>query len=217
LKLRGHTRETLLAYVTAQCAHVIPDGREAVFRTVADAHFDEALMRMHRCINACAPWRQDEFNVLQSSQHAIFLYFLSHTIWTRSGDTEAPTRLFLMNKAFNGLDLFYEIAMPEVFYIGHSAGIVLAKATYGNYLVLYQNATVGRHKDQVPVIGERVVMYPGSAIVAGAVVEDDVVLSQGVRVIGQHVPRGQMVFAGAGAELVMRPRPDDLMGEYFRL
>jgi serine O-acetyltransferase len=217
LKLRGHTRESLLAYVTAQCAHVVPDGREAVFRTVVDAHLDEALERLGRCINACAPWRPDEFNVLQSSQHTIFLYFLGNTIWRRSGDTEAPTRLFLMNKALNGIDLFYEIAMPEVFYIGHSLGIVLAKATYGNYLVLYQNSTVGRHKDQIPVIGDRVVMYPGSSIAAGAVVEDDVVISQGVRVIGKHVPRGQMVFAGAGAELVMRPRPDDLMGEYFRI
>lgn len=216
MKLRGHSRETLLAYVTAQCAHVIPDGREAVFRTIADAHIDEALERLHRCINACAPWRPDEFNVLQSSQHTIFLYYLANTIWRRSGDTEAPTRLFLMNKAFNGIDLFYEIAMPEVFYIGHSLGIVLAKATYGNYLVLYQNSTVGRHKDQIPVIGDRVVMYPGSSIAAGAVIGDDVVISQGVRVIGKQVPPGQMVFAGAGPELVLRPRPDDLLQEYFR-
>ncbi len=217
MKLRGHTRETLLAYVTAQCAHIVPDGREAVFRAVADVHLDEALERLHRCINACAPWRPDEFNVLQSSQHAAFLYYLANTIWRRSGDTEAPTRLFLMNKAFNGIDLFYEIAMPEVFYIGHSVGIVLAKATYGNFLVLYQGATVGRHKDQIPVIGDRVVLYPGSSVAAGSVIEDDVVLSQGVRVINKRVPSGMMAFAGAGNELVLRPRPDDLLAEYFRL
>jgi serine O-acetyltransferase len=217
VKLRGHTRETLLAYVTAQCAHIVPDGREAVFRNVVDAHLDEALERLHRCINACAPWRRDEFNVLQSSQHTAFLYYLSNTIWMRSGDTEAPTRLFLMNKALNGIDLFYEIAMPEVFYIGHSVGIVLAKATYGNYLVLYQGATVGRHKDQIPVIGDRVVLYPGSSVAAGAVVGDDAVISQGVRVIGKRVPAGMIAFAGAGGDLVLRPRPDDLLGEYFRL
>ncbi len=217
MKLRGHTRETLLAYVTAQCAHIVPDGREAAFRTTADAHLDEALERLHRCINACAPWRPDEFNVLQSSQHTAFLYYLSNTIWRRSGDTEAPTRLFLMNKAFNGIDLFYEIAMPEVFYIGHSVGIVLAKATYGNYLVLYQGATVVRHKDQIPVIGDRVILYPGSAVAAGAVIGDDVVISQGVRVIGKQVPAGMIAFAGLGGELVLRPRPDDLLGEYFRL
>ena len=66
------------------------------------------------------------------------------------------------------------------------------------------------------MIGERVVLYPGSAVVAGAVVADDVVISQGVRVIGRAVPRGMMVFAGGPGELIFRPRPDDLMAEYFR-
>ena len=217
MKLRDHTRESLVAYTVAQCAAVVPDGRGASFRSAIDAHLDEALERLHHCINACAPWRADEFNVLQSSQHAIYLYFLANTIWTRSGDTEAPTRLFLMNKAFNGIDLFYEIAMPEVFYIGHSVGIVLAKATYGNYLVLYQNSTVGRHKDQIPVLGERVVLYPNTAVIGRSVVEDDAVVSQGVSVVNKRVPKGSIAFAGASGELAFRPRPDDLIGEYFRL
>jgi serine O-acetyltransferase len=217
LKLRDHTRESLVAYTVAQCAAVVPDGREAAFRLAVDAHLDEALERLHRCINACAPWRADEFNVLQSSQHAIYLYFLANTIWKRSGDTDAPTRLFLMNKAFNGIDLFYEIAMPEVFYIGHSVGIVLAKATYGNYLVLYQNSTVGRHKDQIPVLGERVVLYPNTAVIGRSVVEDDAVVSQGVSVVNKRVPKGSIAFAGGPGELAFRPRPDDLIAEYFRL
>jgi serine O-acetyltransferase len=217
VKLLDHTRESLLAYTVAQCASLVPDGREAAFRAVIDAHLDEALARLRRCINACAPWRPDEFNVLQSSQHCIYLYYLSNTIWSRSGETAAPTRLFLMNKAFNGIDLFYEIAMPEVFYIGHSVGIVLAKATYGNYLVLYQNATVGRHKQDIPKLGERVILYPGSAVVGRAVVEDGAVLSQGTRAINQRVPAGQMAFADAGGKLAFRPTPDDLIQEYFRL
>jgi len=217
VKLKDHTRESLLAYTVAQCAAVVPDGREAAFRATADAHLDEALERLHRCINACAPWRPDEFNVLQSSQHAIYLYFLANTIWKRSGETESPTRLFLMNKALNGIDLFYEIAMPQVFYIGHSVGIVLAKATYGEFLVLYQNSTVGRHKDQIPVIGERVVLYPNTAVIGRSVVEDDAVVSQGVSVVNKHVPKGAMAFAGPLGELVFRSRPDDLLGEYFRL
>lgn len=217
MRLKDHTRESLIAYTSAQCAAVVPDGREAAFRASIDAHLDEALERLHRCINACAPWRLDEFNVLQSSQHTIYLYLLGNTIWKRSGETEAPTRLFLMNKAFNGIDLFYEIAMPEVFYIGHSVGIVLAKATYGNYLVLYQNSTVGRHKDQIPVLGERVVLYPNTAVIGRSVVEDDAVVSQGVSVVNKRVPKGSIAFAGALGELAFRPRPDDLIGEYFRL
>lgn len=217
MKLVDHTRASLLDYVVRQQEAVTPDGRGDAFRAAVDAHLDEALDRLSHCIDGCSPWRPGQFNVLQSSQHMTFLYYLANTIWRRSGDTAAPTRLFLMNKAFNGIDLFYEIAMPEVFYVGHSVGIVLAKATYGNHLVIYQGVTVGRHKDQIPTIGDRVVLYPGSAVAAGAVIEDDVVLSQGVRVIGKRVPRGQMVFAGGPGELVFRPRPDDLLQEYFRL
>ena len=216
MKLVDHTRESLLAYVTAQCAHVVPDGRETEFRKVADAHFDQALERMHVCINACAPWRPDQFNVLQSSQHCIFLYFLSNTIWAESGETAAPTRLFLMNKAFNGIDLFYEIGMPPVFYIGHSVGIVLAKATYGNFLVLYQNSTVGRHKADIPVIGEGVVIYPNSCVIGRSVVEDGGVVSQGTRVINRHVPAGQVAYNGEGGQLALRPGAPDLLDEYFR-
>lgn len=216
MKLVDHTRESLLGYLTAQCAHVVPDGREAQFRKLAGAHLDQALERMHVCINACAPWRPDQFNVLQSSQHCIFLYFLSHTIWKESGDTAAPTRLFLMNKAFNGIDLFYEIAMPPVFYIGHSVGIVLAKATYGNFLVLYQNSTVGRHKADIPVIGEGVVIYPNSCVIGRSVVEDGAVVSQGARVVNRHVPKGQVAFNGEGGQLTLRPGAPDLLDEYFR-
>ena len=96
-------------------------------------------------------------------------------------------------------------------------GIVLAKATYGNYLVLYQGATVGRHKQDIPQLGERVILYPGSAVVGRAVVEDGAVLSQGARAINRRVPENQMAFADAGGDVVFRPTPDGLIREYFRL
>jgi serine O-acetyltransferase len=78
--------------------------------------------------------------------------------------------------------------------------------------------TVGRHKDQIPAIGDRVVLYPNSSVAGRAVVEDDCVVSQGTRVINKRTPKGSLVFAGATpGELVFRPRPDDLLREYFRL
>jgi len=216
VKLVDHTRESLIDYLTAQCAHVVPDGRDAAFRAAVDAHMDEALERMHVCINACAPWRPDQFNVLQSSQHCIFLYYLANSIHVSSGDTAAATRLFLMNKAFNGIDLFYEIAMPPIFYIGHSVGIVLAKATYGNRLVLYQNSTIGRHKDRIPVIGEGVVVYPNSAIIGRCDVGDGAVISQGTSVLDATVGANQLAYTGVDGRLAFRKTPVDILVEYFR-
>ena len=122
-------------------------------------------------------WTPGRFDHLHSSQYTIFLYYLANTIWRGGGERAVCNKLFGLNKALNGIDLFYEIELPEVFFIGHSVGIVLAKATYGNRLVLYQNSTVGKNHGEAPVLGDGVVMYPNTAIIgrceigAGTVVE----------------------------------------------
>jgi serine O-acetyltransferase len=217
MNLIGHSRESLADYTAAQIANLVPDGRGGEARASIGRHVDEALDRIGRCIDKVAAWRVGEFNSLHSSQYCQYLYYLANTIWVREKDAATATRIFLLNKAINGIDLFYEIAMPEVFYIGHSVGIVLAKATYGNHLVLYQHANVGRHKADIPVLGDRVILYPGSAVVGRAVVEDGAVLAQGTRAINRRVPANQMAFAGAAGELTFRPTPDDLIREYFRI
>jgi serine O-acetyltransferase len=217
MKLIDQTRTGLIDYVVGQCASLVPDGKSRLFRGAITQHVNEALERTHRCINACAPWRPDQFNYLHSSQYCIFLYYLANTVWRRTSDPFAPTRLFLMNKALNGIDLFYEIEMPEAFYIGHSVGIVLAKATYGNYLVLYQNVNVGRHIEDIPVIGDRVILYPGSSVVGSSNIGDGAVMSQGVKAINRNVPADSIAFTGDRGDLAFKPTPKDLLKEYFRV
>ena len=107
-------------------------------------NMDEAMDRLELCINNVLAWPQGEFNILQSSQYCQFLYILSNTIWRNSEQHAVPTKLFLLNKCLNSIDCFYEINLPDFFYIPHSIGIVLSKATYGNYFVIHQNCTVGK-------------------------------------------------------------------------
>jgi serine O-acetyltransferase len=216
LKLIDHSRASLVDFTAAQVANLVPDGRDALVRTAIERHVDEALARVGHCIDAVAMWRQGEFNPLHSSQYCIYLYYLANTIWRNDGDGAVPTRLFLLNKALNAIDLFYEIAMPRVFFIGHSVGIVLAKATYGERLVLYQNSTVGRHRDEIPVVGEGVIIYPNSAVIGRSVVGDGAVLSQGSRVVNATVAPRTMAFPGEAGGLAFRPAPADLIGDYFR-
>ena len=217
MKLIDHTPQSLADYTTAQVANLVPDGRHQALREAIGRHQDEALARILACIDKVAAWRPGEFNYLHSSQYCQYLYYLANTIWVREKDAASATRLFLLNKALNGIDLFYEIAMPAHFFIGHSVGIVLAKATYGDYLVLYQNSTVGRHIDKIPTVGEGVIIYPNSAVIGSSVVGDGCVVSQGARVVDKHVPAGSMAFTAPGGELALRPAPGDLLREYFRL
>jgi len=127
------------------------------------------------------------------------------------------TRLFLLNKALNGIDMFYEIAMPDIFALGHSTGIVLAKATYGNYLVLHQNCAVGRNREAAPVLGEGVVMYPGSSFIGRNHIGSFSTLSIGTRVVNRDTPGDCMVFGTEGGDLAFKPRSHRYAEEIFYL
>ncbi len=207
-------RDRLLRYVAQQLHHTLPDDFDP--QPDLKAHIDEALARLQVCINAVRPWRENQFDPLHSTQYCSFLYFLANTIWRRTGCTDTPTRLFLLNKALNSIDLFYEVEMPPIFFIGHSAGIVFAKATYGNYLVVYQNSTVGKNHGVAPVLEEGVILYPNTAVIGRSIVRNRSVLAQGVSVINAVTEANRVVYQGEGASLIFKKSGRDILSDYFR-
>lgn len=218
LTLVRSDRDRLLTYVARQLSHFFPDGtEERVLVAHIEPYLDEALTRLQVCINAVRMWRENEFDYLHSSQYTIFLYFLANSIWRNGGDQSLCTKLFYLNKALNGIDLFYEIEMPSIFFIGHSVGIVLAKATYSDYLVLYQNSTVGKNHGIAPVLQEGVVMYPNTAIIGRCNVASGSVIGQGVSVINRDTPGNCLVFQGQGGDLVFRSSERSILSDIFRL
>ena len=216
LKLVRFSRADLLRYVVRQLEHFFPDDGNADATEVLRPHMDVALDRLAHCIGAVRPWKPGEFDHLHSSQYTIFLYYLSNTVWKATGNSSLCAKLFGLNKALNGIDLFYEIDMPPVFFIGHSVGIVFAKATYGNYLVAYQNSTVGKNHGAAPVLGEGVVMYAGTAIIGGCQVGDGTVLSQGTSLVNTNTPGHCTVYPGQGGQVVFKPTRRDALQDIFR-
>lgn len=217
MELIDHTRQSLLDYTCAQITTFFPDGKSELVRAKVSRHMDEALTRVERCINAVRMWKPGCFNYLNSSQYCIYLYYLSNTIWRNERDAAVPTRLFCLNKALNAIDLFYEIEMPDIFFIGHSVGIVLAKATYGNYLVLYQNSTVGKNHGIAPVIGDGVVMYPNTAIIGRCNVANGTVISQGTSIINRDTLGNCIVYPGDQGSLVFKSSKRAILEDIFRL
>ncbi len=215
LKLVSGHRDGLPRYVERQLANLFPDGAPGV-REAIDAHLDEALARLERCINAVRMWREGEFDPLHSSQYTIFLYYLANTLWRNGADPRVCAKLFLLNKALNGIDCFYEIELPEVFFIGHSVGIVLAKASYGEHLVLYQNVTVGKNHGVAPVIEDGVVLYPNAAVIGRSRVRAGSVIGQGVSVVNCDTPGDGLVFQGTGGGLVFKPPQRSVLADIFR-
>jgi serine O-acetyltransferase len=215
LELTQSSRTDLLRYVVRQLDHFFPDEAAGVHDAL-DAHLGTAMLRLERCINEVRLWKPGQFDALHSSQYTIFLYYLANTLWRSGVDPRVCTKLFLLNKALNGIDCFYEIELPEVFFIGHSVGIVLAKATYGERLVIYQNSTVGKNHGTAPVLEAGVVMYPNTAIIGRCLVREGSVIAQGVSVINQDTPAHSLVFQGERGGLVFKTSERDIQSDIFR-
>lgn len=215
--LLEHDRDSLLDYTCQQLSTFFPSGNPTALRQRLERHLDQALARVAHCIGQVRMWPPGQFNYLNSSQYCIYLYYLANTVWRNDQDASAATRLFLLNKALNGIDLFYEIDMPEVFFIGHSVGIVLAKATYGNYLVLYQNSTVGKNHGVAPVLGDGVILYPNSAVIGRCRIGDRTIVAQGCGIVNRDTPGDCIAFPGQAGNIVCKTPPRPLLEDFFRL
>ena len=214
MELVNTNRAQLLDYVAGQVDTFFPDHvRDA--RAIIDADLDEALDRVSRCIDGVAMWRAGAFDYLHSSQYCTFLYYLANTVWRNRAHENAATKLFYLNKALHGFECFYATALPEVFFIGHTVGIVLVRTSYGNRFAIYQNCTVGQSKGARPEIGERVLMFPNSAILGATKVGDGTVLAQGAQLIDCDTAGGTIVF-GRGKDAAFGKPKEDLLADIFR-
>ena len=214
MELINTNRAQLLDYIAAQVDHFFPDHiRDA--RQVIDGELDEAVSRVGRCIDGVAMWRPGTFDYLHSSQYCTFLYYLANTVWKNREHENVATKLFYLNKALHGFECFYATELPEIFFVGHTLGIVLVRTTYGNRFAIYQNCTVGQSKGARPEIGERVLMFPNSAILGGAKVADGTVIAQGAQLIDRDSQRGSIVF-GRGKDVSFGKPKDDLLSDIFR-
>jgi serine O-acetyltransferase len=200
-------------YVERQIQHLVPD--QANLGAGVRDHFEAALLDAVTGLSALKTVRDKGFDYLVSWQYAVFIYQLSRRIWLQDGSTELPVRLFLLNKALNGLDLFYEIEMPTHFFIGHTVGAVFAKADYGDYLVVHQNCTVGRQGEYRPVLEDGVVMFPGSCVVGNCVVKKNTVLSAGVSLVNTSTPGNCYVFQGKSGRPVFKELSKYYADEYY--
>lgn len=216
LSLRRLNQEQLAYFVARQLDVFIPDGLSSGLLLIR-RYLPEALERLRVCINSVRYWEKNIFDHLHSTQYCIFLYYLSNTIWRQTGETELPTKIFLLNKALNSIDIFFEIDMPSRFFIGHSIGIVLAKASYGDYFVVYQNSTVGKNHGIAPVIESGVVMYPNSAVIGRSLVRSGTVISQGVSVLNQNTDGDCLVFSGKDRGLIFKEKKTNPLEDIFRI
>ena|SRR6185295_3748160 len=208
----------LAEYVTSQANALFPDRR--VPAGDLRRHVEQALERTDHCFSRISVKRFARdgaafFDHLNTDQYAMFLYLLSNSVFRGGGDPALAAKVYALNKALHGLDVFYEVALPEVFFFQHPVGTVLGRATYGNYFAVYQRCSVGSNLDgDSPVFDPGVVMFGGSAVIGRCHVGANVWLSFGAQIMDRDVPAGSVAF-GQSPHDVFKPTARRVTARFF--
>jgi len=183
-------------YVRRLIANHLPDDTD--LPPIDPRLFERTLARVEHCFSRIARKYYQKngkpvFDHLNGDHMASFLYFLGNTIWRETANDALPTRLFYLNKIMHGLDLFYSVTMPDVFMLVHPLGTILGNAKYSDYLVVYQNCTVGAVTTVYPQFGTGTILYSRSSVIGACVSGDNVVFAANSFVVDAAIPDNTVV------------------------
>jgi len=132
------------------------------------------------------------FDPFHSGHYAIFLYHLSRALVLRRQERLAD-RVYYLNKALNGLDLFHQVDMPPIFFLDHPVAAVIGRGSIGNFFCFCQSCTIGNNHGVYPTIEDNVIMHAASMILGKSHVGPYVILGAGTIVIDQDIPTFSLV------------------------
>lgn len=189
-------KHELLDYVCTQVRNFFPDKR-TVRKEEIKKYFDPALQRTEYCfsrINVRYFKRGVDvfFNHLHADHYAMFLYFLSNTLYKNNADTDLCAKIFQLNRYLHSIDAYYEVQLPDIFLFVHPLGTVLGRAQYSNFFMVYQNCNVGSNKNVYPVLKEYVSMHPGSSVLGNCMVEENCKLAAGSLLLDRNLEKNSL-------------------------
>ena len=128
------------------------------------------------------------FNHLHGDQYAMWLYLLANELLKSGGSTAICSKLFLLNKALHGCDLFYEVELPPIFLLVHPLGTVLGRGRYSDYLIAYQRCGIGSNHGIYPTLGRHLTLRPGSAVLGRCDVGDNCTIATESLLLDRDLP-----------------------------
>jgi len=145
------------------------------------------------------------FDHLHSDQYSMYLYMLANHHHRTGGDPRLATKLYYLNKALHGCDVFYTSQLPDVFLLVHPVGSVIGRATFANDLVIYQGCTVGCLNDGVfPTFEGPAILYAHSSVLGHCRIGRNVCIAASVSVVNTDIPN-DVVVLGSYPNYEFRP------------
>ena len=151
------------------------------------------------------------FNPFHSGQWCVFLYYLSNTIYREEAvPTNLPDKIYMLNKSLNSCDLFYEVNLPDIFFLDHPLGTVIGRATIKNFFTFAQGCTVGNNKGVFPNIDEHVTMMSDSKVIGNCNIGKNVIIAANTYIKDENVPVGSIVF-GSSPNIIIKAQKQLLL------
>lgn len=213
--------ETLAGYLARQLDTFFPDGR-ADGRALTGA-VEDGLDRLGRCLAGCrwhnrraaAPEGPPRFDHLHSDQYALFLLLVARALRDAGAPGWLADKVYYLNKALHGLDIYHAVRLPVVFQVVHAVGTVVGRAELSDYLMLYQNVTIGgNHRLNYPHLGRGVVIYGHARVIGASTIGDNCLIGNGALLIDTTVPPNSVV-SGSSPQLEIRPYLGSVIERYF--
>ena len=168
---------------------------------------NETVALLHRVNNKYCINSPPVINTTFSNGYTVFLYKLSNKLY-KNNYIETASKIYYLNKIMNSVELFYEVEMPQNFFLDHPLGSVMGRAKYGEFFTFSQGCTVGENKGVYPRIGNFVTMMSNSKIVGKSIIGNNCIIAANTYVKDAIVPDDTIVFNN-GKELVFKENKFD--------
>ena len=119
---------------------------------------------------------------------------MSRIIYEETSNSLLADKIYYLNKALNGCDLFYQVKLPDYFKLDHPVGSVMGRALYGEGFSFSQCCTVGNNRGIYPIIGKNVQMCAYSSIIGNCHVGNNVIIGSNSGIKDCDVPDNMIVF-----------------------
>ncbi|MBX3520736.1 MAG: hypothetical protein KF835_12060 [Xanthobacteraceae bacterium] len=140
-----------------------------------------------------------------SAQYMMFLYALSRRLAEAGRRLEAD-KIYLLLRTVSGADIYYEVALPLLWFSDHPLGSVIGRGKFApdSSLVFSQNSNIGNNNGVYPEISGNLYMYGNTTLLGRTRILGNVVLANGACVIDSGDLKDCFVF-GRSPDLMVKP------------
>lgn len=187
-------------------------------KNIDDNIIDRILFKMDKCFSGINRkyYKKSLKNLdLNNSDHLCQIFYFAGNISFNLKKDDLAKNFFILNKIYNGLDLFYSVKLPKIFLFCHPLSSVIGNARYSDYTVFFQNVTIGRKKKYYPTFGKGIIFYPGSVVVGNCKVGDNTIFAPNSSIIDTNIPKNSIVI-GKYPNLIIKKNKNNVIEHFFK-